>query len=54
LQGHEKIKFNVRKPGGTPDYNDPHALQGIYSFNFFAASLVLEPEKLARVVHVAK
>ena len=51
LQGNKKIKFLSRKPGNDPQANDPYALQGLYSFNFFAGSMALEPEKMARFVH---
>ena len=53
LQGNKKIKFLSKKPG-TATQEDPHGLMGLYSFNFFAGSIVLEPEKIARVVHVAR
>jgi len=53
LQGNKKIKFLAKKPG-TATYEDPHGLQGIYSFNFFAGSIALEPEKMARLVHATK
>ena len=52
LSGNKKIKFLSKKPG-TPTQEDPHALMGLYSFNFFAGSIALEPEKIARVVHVS-
>ena len=54
LQGNQKIKFHAKKPGQDAELNDPYALHGLYSFNFFAGSIVLEPEKIARVVHVGK
>ena len=53
LQGNKKINFLSKKPG-TATYEDPHGLQGIYSFNFFAGSISLEPEKMARIVHATK
>jgi len=53
LQGNKKINFLSKKPG-TASYEDPHGLQGIYSFNFFAGSIALEPEKMARIVHATK
>ena len=53
LQGNKKINFLSKKPGQAT-YEDPHGLQGIYSFNFFAGSIVLEPEKMARIVHATK
>ena len=53
LQGNKKIKFLSKKPG-VATYEDPHGLQGIYSFNFFAGSIALEPEKMARIVHATK
>jgi len=54
LEGKGKIKFLSRKPGGTPDQQDPYSLQGIYSFNFFAGSIALEPEKMCRIVHATR
>lgn len=53
LQGNKKINFLSKKPGSAT-YEDPHGLQGIYSFNFFAGSISLEPEKMARIVHATK
>jgi len=53
LQGNKKINFLSKKPG-VASYEDPHGLQGIYSFNFFAGSIALEPEKMARIVHATK
>jgi len=53
LQGNKKIKFLAKKPG-QPTQEDPHGLMGLYSFNFFAGSIALEPEKIARVVHVSR
>ena len=53
LQGNKKINFLAKKPGQAT-YEDPHGLQGIYSFNFFAGSITLEPEKMARLVHATK
>lgn len=53
LNGNKKINFLSKKPG-VASYEDPHGLQGIYSFNFFAGSITLEPEKMARIVHATK
>ncbi len=53
LQGNNKIRFLAKKPTGEPTQEDPYALMGLYSFNFFAGSIVLEPEKIARIVHIA-
>ena len=53
LNGNKKIKFLAKKPGES-SYEDPHGLQGIYSFNFFAGSIALEPEKMARIVFATK
>ena len=53
LQGNKKIKFLSKKPG-APTQEDPHGLMGLYSFNFFVGSIVLEPEKIARLVHVSR
>ena len=53
LQGNKKVNFLSKKPG-TASYEDPHGLQGIYSFNFFAGSIALEPEKMARIVHATE
>ncbi len=52
LQGNKKIKFLSKKPGEATQ-EDPHGLMGLYSFNFFAGSIALEPEKMARVCHVS-
>lgn len=54
LQGNKKIQFKAKKPGPDIEIADPYGLQGIYSFNFFAGSIVLEPEKMARIVHATK
>ena len=55
LQGNKKVKWASKKPGdGVATYEDPHNLMGIYSFNFFAGSIVLEPEKILRIVHAAQ
>jgi N4-gp56 family major capsid protein len=54
LQGNKKVKFLAKKPSNDPTPEDPYALMGLYSFNFFAGSITLEPEKIARLVHVAK
>jgi N4-gp56 family major capsid protein len=54
LQGNNKVKFLAKKPSNDPTAEDPYALMGIYSFNFFAGSIALEPEKMARLVHVAR
>jgi N4-gp56 family major capsid protein len=53
LNGNKKINFLSKKPG-TATYEDPHGLQGIYSFNFFAGSISLEPEKMARICFSTK
>ena len=52
LQGNKKIKFLSKKPGEATQ-EDPHGLMGLYSFNFFVGSINLEPEKIARLVHVS-
>ena len=52
LQGNKKIKFLAKKPGEATQ-EDPHGLMGLYSFNFFVGSINLEPEKIARLVHVS-
>lgn len=54
LQGNKKIRFLAKKPSMEPTQSDPYALMGLYSFNFFAGSIVLEPEKIARIVTIAK
>ena len=54
LQGNKKIRFLAKKPSQSPTQSDPYALMGLYSFNFFAGSIVLEPEKIARIVTLAK
>ena len=53
LQGNKKVQFKAKKPG-VATYEDPYGLQGIYSFNFFAGSIALEPEKMCRIVHATK
>lgn len=54
LAGNKKITFLAKKPEEVATYEDPYGLQGIYSFNFFAGSIALMPEKMARIVHIAR
>jgi len=48
LRGVNKIQFNSKSPKDT-DLTNPYATKGFFSYNFFYAGLILEPEKLLRL-----
>ena len=48
LKGMSKIKFNSEDPS-TISPTNPYGTTGFFSYNFFYASLILEPEKVLRV-----
>jgi len=48
LKGMGRIKFNAKSPSDV-DLTNPYATKGFFSYNFFYAGLILEPEKLLRV-----
>lgn len=48
LKGMNKIKFNSKKPNDI-DLTNPYGTKGFFSYNFFYATVILEPEKLLRV-----
>lgn len=45
LKGHDKIKFNSKSPSQVENGN-PYGTTGFFSYNFFYAGIVLQPEKL--------
>ena len=48
LQGNNKITFKSKAPGKA-DSTDVYGLRGFFSYNFFYASIVLQPERIARI-----
>ena len=48
LKGMNRISFNAKSPKDT-DLTNPYATKGFFSYNFFYATVILEPEKLLRV-----
>ena len=48
LQGENKIMFKSKAPGKA-DSTDVYGLRGFFSYNFFYASIALQPEKIARI-----
>jgi len=48
LKGMNKIKFNSKAPEDV-DLTNPYGTTGFFSYNFFYASILLEPEKVLRV-----
>jgi N4-gp56 family major capsid protein len=48
LQGNGKISFKSKAPGKA-DSSDVYGLRGFFSYNFFYASIALQPEKIARI-----
>ena len=48
LKGHDKIKFNAKSPAQVELVN-PYGTTGFFSYNFFYAGIILEPEKLLAV-----
>jgi len=47
LKGMGRIKFNAKAPTDV-DLTNPYGTKGFFSYNFFYAGLILEPEKLLR------
>lgn len=52
LKGNSKIKFNAKAPSEVSNSN-PYGTQGFFSYNFFYAGLILEEEKLLKVLVAA-
>jgi len=48
LHGNNKITFKSKAPGKA-DSTDVYGLRGFFSYNFFYASIALQPEKIARI-----
>jgi len=48
LQGNGKVTFKSKAPGKA-DSTDVYGLRGFFSYNFFYASIVLQPERIARI-----
>ena len=48
LQGQNKIQFKAKAPGKA-DSVDVYGLRGFFSYNFFYAGIVLQPERIARI-----
>ena len=48
LKGMNRIKFNSKSPADT-DLTNPYGTKGFFSYNFFYATVLLEPEKLLRL-----
>ena len=48
LKGMNRIKFNSKSPMDT-DLTNPYGTKGFFSYNFFYATVLLEPEKLLRL-----
>ena len=48
LQGNNKIMFKSKAPGKA-DATDVYGLKGFFSYNFFYASIALQPERIARI-----
>lgn len=49
LKGKDKIKFNSKSPE-VVENNNPYGTQGFFSYNFFYAGIILEEEKLLKVL----
>jgi len=49
LKGQDKIKFNSKSPEQVENAN-PYGTNGFFSYNFFYAGIVLEEEKLLKVL----
>lgn len=47
LKGMNRIKFNSKSPADT-DLTNPYGTKGFFSYNFFYATVLLEPEKILR------
>jgi N4-gp56 family major capsid protein len=48
LKGMGRIKFHAKSPSDVSNEN-PYGTKGFFSYNFFYAGIILEPEKLLRV-----
>ena len=48
LKGMNRIKFNSQSPADV-DLTNPYGTKGFFSYNFFYATVLLEPEKLLRL-----
>lgn len=48
LKGNDKIVFNSKAPNDV-DLTNPFGTKGFFSYNFWYAGIILEPEKLLRV-----
>jgi N4-gp56 family major capsid protein len=49
LKGQGKIKFNSRSPEFVTNEN-PYGTQGFFSYNFFYAGIILQEEKLLKML----
>lgn len=49
LKGKDKITFHAKAPNAV-DNSNPYGTQGFFSYNFFYAGLILEEEKLLKVL----
>ena len=49
LKGKGKIKFNSKSPEET-ELSNPYGTQGFFSYNFFYAGLILQEERLLRLM----
>lgn len=49
LKGHEKIVFNSREPSFVTNEN-PYGTKGFFSYNFFYAGIILQEERLLKVI----
>lgn len=52
LKGQGKIKFNAKSPEAVENSN-PYGTNGFFSYNFFYAGIILEEEKLLKVLVAA-
>jgi N4-gp56 family major capsid protein len=52
LKGQGKIKFNARSPEFVTNEN-PYATSGFFSYNFFYAGIIMEEEKMLKVLVAA-
>jgi len=43
-----RIKFNAKAPADV-DLTNPYGTKGFFSYSFFYAGLILQPEKLLRL-----
>lgn len=53
LKGRDKIKFNSKSPAAVENSN-PYGTTGFFSYNFFYAGLILQEEKLLKILVTAK